>query len=322
MDIISLYYFSELAKELHMTRTAERLYISQQTLSNHILRLEQQFDCRLFYRKPSLSLTYAGEQVLQFAQIVLKEQTNLNDILADIKKEEQGCIRFGASTLRMNACIPAILPEFARIYPHVEIRLEDGLGEHLIQMVLSGDLDFALTGSTHEERNDLPSLLTHHLMYDQVFLCVTDGLLSQYYPEEVPSLKAASANGAHVEDFARLPFCLFSNALGRAIQQCFEDVGIVPQIYMSSHHLQITTNVGLHGVAAFFSTRMALSSRIDEIPPDMNIFPLLFREKPVQMHVNLIYSRQRYLPEYAKEFMRLLDQYFSELRQTQLEKTV
>ncbi len=41
MDLTSLYYFTELAKDLHITRTANRLYISQQTLSNHILRLEE-----------------------------------------------------------------------------------------------------------------------------------------------------------------------------------------------------------------------------------------------------------------------------------------
>ena len=40
MDTLSLYYFSELAKDLHITRTANRLFISQQTLSNHIMRLE------------------------------------------------------------------------------------------------------------------------------------------------------------------------------------------------------------------------------------------------------------------------------------------
>ena len=42
MDIESLYYFSELSKSLNMTHTANRLYISQQTLSNHIQRLENQ----------------------------------------------------------------------------------------------------------------------------------------------------------------------------------------------------------------------------------------------------------------------------------------
>ena len=56
MDIISLYYFKEVAKDLHITKTANRLYISQQTLSNHIQRLEEYFGAQLLNRKPKLSL--------------------------------------------------------------------------------------------------------------------------------------------------------------------------------------------------------------------------------------------------------------------------
>ena len=55
MDFVSLYYFSELAKDLNMTKTANRLYISQQTLSNHIQRLESYYGTPLFVRKPALS---------------------------------------------------------------------------------------------------------------------------------------------------------------------------------------------------------------------------------------------------------------------------
>ncbi|MBO4915904.1 MAG: LysR family transcriptional regulator, partial [Oscillospiraceae bacterium] len=75
METISLYYFSEVAKDLHITETANRLHITQQTLSNHILRLERDFGAQLLNRKPNVSLTYAGEFVLAFAETVLKEQT-------------------------------------------------------------------------------------------------------------------------------------------------------------------------------------------------------------------------------------------------------
>lgn len=60
MNLQSLYYFSELAKTLHMTQTAERSFISQQNLSNHIQRLENYYGVKLFERKPRLQLTYAG----------------------------------------------------------------------------------------------------------------------------------------------------------------------------------------------------------------------------------------------------------------------
>ena len=103
MDLISLHYFQELSKDLNMTKTAERLYISQQTLSNHIQRLEQYYNAPLFYRKPSLSLTCAGEFVLGFAQVMEKEERNLKDILSDIERQERGTLRVGASTVRYSA---------------------------------------------------------------------------------------------------------------------------------------------------------------------------------------------------------------------------
>lgn len=43
MNLVSLYYFTELAKELHVTNTSQRLYISQQNLTQHIQRLEEHY---------------------------------------------------------------------------------------------------------------------------------------------------------------------------------------------------------------------------------------------------------------------------------------
>ncbi len=125
MELISLYYFTELAKDMHITQTAERLFITQQTLSNHVARLENYFGVPLLHRKPKLSLTTAGEFVLAFANVIQQEQTNLTDILSDIEQQERGVVRFGASTLRMNSCMPYILPKFTQRYPKVELRLTD-----------------------------------------------------------------------------------------------------------------------------------------------------------------------------------------------------
>ena len=207
MDLISLYYFSELAKDLHMTRTANRLFISQQTLSNHIQRLEDYYGTKLFYRKPSLSLTTAGEFVLSFARVVNKEQVNLKDILSDIAHQERGVLRFGASNLRLNMCLPAILPQFSARYPHVDIRITDAVTKQLEPLVLNDSLDFAITlnGEDH------PRLVSHQLMDDQVYLCVADTLLQSYYGVEAQILKEKAIRGAEVKDFARLPFCVFNN---------------------------------------------------------------------------------------------------------------
>lgn len=318
MDLISLYYFSELAKDLHMTRTANRLFISQQTLSNHIQRLEDYYGTRLLHRKPSLSLTTAGEFVLGFADVVNKEQVNLKDILSDIAQQERGVLRFGASALRLNMCLPAILPAFSARYPNVDLRITDTVTARLEPLVLDGTLDFAVTLNGEEH----PKLVTHQLMDDQVYLCVADSLLQSCYGETGQELKEKAVHGAEVKDFARLPFCIFDNRMGRQINQCFEAANITPRAYITSTYTQIGTTVCFQRLAACFISQMSLVSQQKEIPEDINIFPLHYKGQPLTQRLSLIRMKDRYLSHYSKFFLDMLFQYFSSAERVHMGRKV
>jgi len=318
MDLISLYYFSELAKDLHMTRTAERLFISQQTLSNHIQRLEEYYGTKLLHRKPSLSLTTAGEFVLGFADVVNKEQVNLKDILSDIAQQERGVLRLGGSTLRLNICLPAVLPVFSAHYPNVEIRITNTVTAQPESLVLNGSLDFAITlnGEDH------PKLVIRELMDDKVYLCVADSLLQRCYGDKTQTLKDKAIQGACVEDFALLPFCIFDNRMGRQIQQCFDAANIVPRTYITSTYTQIGTTICFQRLAACFVSQMSLVSQRGEIPPDINIFPLYYKGQPLSQRLSLIRMKDRYLSHYSKFFLEQLFQYFSGVEQVHMERKV
>ena len=60
INFLNLEYFLVAAEELNFTRAAKKLFISQQSLSNHISNLEKEFDVVLFNRTSPLTLTYAG----------------------------------------------------------------------------------------------------------------------------------------------------------------------------------------------------------------------------------------------------------------------
>lgn len=318
MDLTSLYYFTEVAKDLHITRTAERLFVTQQTLSNHIARLENHFGVQLLYRKPALSLTTAGEFVLAFANEVGQEHTNLQDILSDIRQQERGVVRFGASTLRMNTCLPHILPKFSQRYPRVELRLTDAITAKLTPMVLDGQLDFAIVIAGSMDAK----LFEQHLTDDQVYLCVADSLLRSCYGEETEALKHASEHGASVRDFARLPFCLLNNRLGETVNECFAEEQTVPQAYITSTYSQISTTVCFDRLAAAFIPHTCLAEQRGMIPEDINIFPLLFHGRPLIQPLSLIRRRDRYLSQFFRFFLELLVQYFSELEHIRLDRIV
>ena len=318
MDLTSLYYFSELAKDLHMTRTANRLYISQQTLSNHIQRLEDYYGTRLFHRKPALSLTTAGEFVLGFADVVNKEQVNLKDILSDIERQERGVLRFGASNLRLNLCLPAVLPQFSARYPNVDIRITDAVTKQLEPLVLNSSLDFAVTLNGEEH----PKLVTHELMDDQVYLCVADSLLRHCYGETAQALKEKSIAGADVKDFSKLPFCIFDNRMGRQINQCFDAANLVPRAYITSTYTQVGTTVCFQRLAACFISQTSLVSQLDDIPADLNIFPLYYKGQPLTQRLSLIRMKDRYLSHYSKFFLEQLFQYFDDVERVHMERKV
>ena len=115
MDTNSLYYFAEAAKDMNFTKTAKRLFISQQNLSNHIMRLEAYYDTKLFERKPHLSLTYSGEVLLTYATNFKIDEDNLKNVLTDIKEKERGVLKIGCSPMRTSIVMPQLAVRFAQL---------------------------------------------------------------------------------------------------------------------------------------------------------------------------------------------------------------
>ena len=97
MNFQNLKYFLLVAEELNITRAAERLYISQQSLSNHIANMERELDVKLFTRSPKLSLTYAGELLVDTATQILDLHTQYLTKVGDISRHYMGVLRLGIS---------------------------------------------------------------------------------------------------------------------------------------------------------------------------------------------------------------------------------
>lgn len=300
MNLESIYYFVEVTKDMNITKTAQRLYMSQQTLSNHIKRLEEYYELPFFYRKPKLSLTYAGEIFLNFAKTALQKENNLRDLLADIKKETNGLIRFGASTLRSSACLPSILEKMAIEFPDVRLRLTTNNSNELEHDVLEGNLDLAMCIESERPSSELNFI---PLMEDPIYLCVTDKLLVKYYGDDASRIKEVSRCGADITNFSKLPFCLMKNRVGENIYRCFTEANIVPKLFATNSNIQITTSFGVRGLAAVFASKVSLYERKGSLSSDLNIFPLLYQGKPLIQNIYLFRRKDRYISSYMDVFI-------------------
>ena len=72
INFLNLEYFLVAAEELNFTKAAKKLFISQQSLSNHISNMEKEFDVILFNRTTPLTLTYAGQALKAKARQMLE----------------------------------------------------------------------------------------------------------------------------------------------------------------------------------------------------------------------------------------------------------
>ena len=309
MELESLYYFMETARDLHITRTAGRLHISQQTLSNHIARLEAYYGTKLFYRYPTLQLTSAGKEVLNFAQKIHQEELNLKAVLVDTLQSDSGEITMSASSPRFNYYLPNVFEKFSAEFPSVTIDLIDRTSDESELLVQKNQVDFAVTVDTDSRRLKVNVKATYD---DPVYFCVSDKLLRKYYGDEMYSLREKSVNGANLEDFSRLPFLIVSplGRLGRKVAQCFNEAGYEPKVYLKAGYTTIMAPVCNAGLAGCFTSHMNMARWHYNMADDVNIFPLNFNGKPVLLKIYVIYSRQRYLNHHCRRFIDLLEEQF------------
>ena len=112
----TLYYFVLVAEELSISSVARSLYISQQALSKHIQRLEEELGVTLFRRGKRLELTDEGRRVLIYARRVLEME---NDLRASIQPHGEGPSRFavGLATDCGDMLIAPLVRRLRRLWP-------------------------------------------------------------------------------------------------------------------------------------------------------------------------------------------------------------
>lgn len=120
-----LRYFLAVAEELHFTRAAERLYVSQPALSKQIRSLERQLGVELFRRdRHGVTLTGAGEALLPHSRRVLADWAEGASAVAAARSAQRSTLVVGMSTSPgRGGPLPAIRSRFTAAHPDAALRV-------------------------------------------------------------------------------------------------------------------------------------------------------------------------------------------------------
>jgi DNA-binding transcriptional LysR family regulator len=172
-----LQVFHAVAKHLSFTKAAEALFMTQPAVTFQIKQLEEHFNSRLFDRGHGrISLTPAGEIVLDYAERILALSAELDTRLKEITGEVAGPLLVGASTTIAEFLLPRVLGEFKAKFAQVSPRLFVANSETVESRVAEHTLDIGLI----EAPSHLPTVLTDVVCEDELqVVCATSHPLAR-----------------------------------------------------------------------------------------------------------------------------------------------
>ena len=147
--------FIAVAEAQHFTRAADRLGLSQSSVSTLVRELEANLGLRLFDRHTRmLKLTLAGAEILPLARKALADLDSVLGSSSQLKTLGRGRVSIAASSLQAALLVPRVIGRFCARYPGVKVTLLDVSQEEVPELVRGGEVDFGI-GTDAGSRHDL-----------------------------------------------------------------------------------------------------------------------------------------------------------------------
>lgn len=217
MELRHLRYFIALAGSLNFTRAAERLHVTQSTLSHQIKQLEDELGTPLFDRiGKRVALTEAGDEFLHHATKALREIDLGLGALRQNASDTTGELRIGATQTFNLGFIPDCIASFHERHPQVRVVVEELPAEQIAARLQQGTLDLGIA-----YRPSAPGPLQFEPLYNEEMVLV----VAQGHP-------LARRKRVRMVELHRLPMVLLpaSFATRQMLDECFRSCGAEPQV--------------------------------------------------------------------------------------------
>ncbi|WP_125587802.1 LysR family transcriptional regulator [Companilactobacillus jidongensis] len=145
MEIRVLKYFLAVAREENITRAADRLNITQPTLSRQLKQLEDELGVKLFERnKHRISLTNDGLLLRRRAQEIVNLSEKTKNEVSHSNEELSGDIAIGCGELRSFDDLAKTIKLFQELHPNVSFNIYSGNSENIKELMSQGLLELGL----------------------------------------------------------------------------------------------------------------------------------------------------------------------------------
>ncbi|TKJ93542.1 LysR family transcriptional regulator [Paenibacillus sp. CFBP13512] len=291
MELRQLQYFITVCEELHFTKAADRLGISQPTLSQQIKVLEDELSTPLFDRiGKKIRITEAGKLLQQYSTQMLRDLQNAKMSIAELQINQRGTLRIAVLPSDLDYRMGAIWIAFHQLFPNVRLEIVPTIEIHDMVIEDKVDIGIGLSGVLDRRMVQVP-------------------LSTETYSLFVPSGHALTQRAEiELEELLQLPLILYPvGFVGRKlIDDCFQSKGWKVQTLMDNGSAASQLQLVKAGIGFSIHPHALL----EDLPDDQLIAIPIVNDAPVRS-IELLHRTDRYMSVAAQMFIELIQKHFA-----------
>jgi LysR family transcriptional regulator, cyn operon transcriptional activator len=289
-----LQYFLAVADSLHFSKAAEKLFVTQPTLSHQLAELETQLGTVLFDRAgKAVRLTQAGEVFRAYARRSIEEIEAGCSALAELEGLQRGELCIGVNQSFVHRLMPPIISEFIERHPGVQLHVDEMTANEIERHLAEGLLDLGIAFA--------PSVLE-----DTELEPILDERLLLVARRDHPLAGRAQVRMAELED---VPLVLLKREYStrQLIEQYMAQAGVTPKVACETNTIGLMRGLaGASGLAAIMpessverAAHLCVLALVDPVPVRTSA---------------LLWSRHKFRTLAAKTFAQLVRDRFASKR--------
>lgn len=169
MEVRHLKLIKEVAEKGSLSKAKDNLFLSQSALSHQLKEVENQLGAQLFHRvNKKLVITGAGKIILESAERILNELAQAELSVKKYIGGDKGLVRMATECYSCYHWLPALMVDFNKEFPHVDIEIFPEHSNEPINYILEGKLDLAVVSGLI----DNPNITVNELFTDELLALV------------------------------------------------------------------------------------------------------------------------------------------------------
>ncbi|MED0672267.1 LysR family transcriptional regulator [Aneurinibacillus aneurinilyticus] len=285
MELRQLEYFRSVCQELHFTRAAEKIGISQPSLSQQIRLLEHEIGTPLFDRiGKKTALTESGRLLLKYTQNIFHELEQAQAAIKELNGLQRGSISIGTLLTVENYLIPPTLLNFHRLYPAIKISVLGLRTGDIRKNLLENKLDIGIVFLPMEDSE----LETISLYKEELALAVPNG----------HSLEGEDA--VDLEVLRTIPSILLPETyfVRQLINKSCSNLGFLPQPIFEITTMESLINMVVKGVGVTILPKPYLECLNNN---KIRVIPIL--NSNLVREVGIVYRKDKYMSAAIRIFI-------------------